>query len=413
MRRFTCLQEIVDQFNYHFERLGWNISACDSFDDELPCGGLREYSITFRAFIAAHEKEYLDPVLVILSSTIRKLKQLSEDLKIEIVHDAPDNTAAFYVYPKIMLTCKSGDVSKYIFDEAKNIFHDNCVVVIDKLSNIKKATGFLLDVTKHIYCQWQELYPNSSSCCEYKLYYSFLYFYLLLTLARFPANYRFSENKMVSSRFTGIIAPIIRDEYLLGDSNIHHYSFRYVDVDSLSPYIASWVDKMLLTFPPAKLVEGGDISKKIASIPEGEIDIDDIRSRFVKELALIEDLKQVIVVRKDLNMRKGKLAAQVAHASNAFLFSVIKDLSDSCRSADLHVMEEWIECGYTKIVVSVDSETELTDLIEKAPTLDILVYPIYDAGRTEFHGQSTLTCACFGPSPSAVLNRLTRHLKLL
>lgn len=132
------------------------------------------------------------------------------------------------------------------------------------------------------------------------------------------------------------------------------------------------------------------------------------------KVGAVSNVKQVIVVRKDLNMRKGKLASQVAHASMKFLV----DNSDSDRDDVLQVSlseyeVEWLNGSFTKVVVSVDSEDALNDLILKAKLNDVAVYPIVDSGKTEFNGVATLTCAAFGPDDSTTLDKVTGHLKLL
>lgn len=126
------------------------------------------------------------------------------------------------------------------------------------------------------------------------------------------------------------------------------------------------------------------------------------------------DVKQVIVVRRDLSMRKGKLAAQVAHASMKFL--IVNDESNRNDVIQTKLNEEeveWLHGSHTKIVVGVDSEQELRDLVLKAKLADVEVHTVIDEGRTEFNGVATLTCAAFGPCLSSTLNPLTGHLKLL
>ena len=128
----------------------------------------------------------------------------------------------------------------------------------------------------------------------------------------------------------------------------------------------------------------------------------------------MHNVKQVIAVRKDLSMRKGKLAAQVAHASMKFLL----ENNESERSDELLIKlskneAQWVNDLFTKIVVSVDSEDELKDLILKAQLRDVETNPITDAGLTEFHGVPTLTCCAFGPDEESVLNEITGHLKLM
>lgn len=129
----------------------------------------------------------------------------------------------------------------------------------------------------------------------------------------------------------------------------------------------------------------------------------------------MNDVKQVIVVRKDLNMRKGKIAAQVAHASMKFLI----DNNEASRGDEITVKlspaeAEWLLSGsFTKIVVGCDSEDALRDLVFQAELADVEVHPIIDAGRTEFNGVPTLTCAAFGPCTAEELDRITGNLKLI
>lgn len=129
----------------------------------------------------------------------------------------------------------------------------------------------------------------------------------------------------------------------------------------------------------------------------------------------MDDVKQVIVVRRDLNMRKGKIAAQVAHASMKFLI----DNNEAQRGDELTVKlsrEEatWLLSGsFTKVVVGCDSEEALRDLVFRAELADIEVHPIIDSGKTEFNNVPTLTCAAFGPTTAEELDRITGALKLI
>lgn len=125
--------------------------------------------------------------------------------------------------------------------------------------------------------------------------------------------------------------------------------------------------------------------------------------------------KQVIVVRKDLNMRKGKIAAQAAHASMKVLVDLMDNTGDSyvLYSFRYPVLEEWLSGRFTKICVSVDSEQELLDLYQKARDANMLCSLIVDAGLTEFNGVPTKTCIAIGPELPEKIDQLTGHLKLL
>jgi len=112
-------------------------------------------------------------------------------------------------------------------------------------------------------------------------------------------------------------------------------------------------------------------------------------------------MKQVIVVRKDIQMRKGKLAAQVAHASVESV--VVMGIAN---------VKEWLNEGMTKIVVGCDSEDELFQLYNKARENGVSAFIIQDAGRTEFK-EPTYTCVAIGPDEDNNVDHITGDLKLL
>lgn len=141
-----------------------------------------------------------------------------------------------------------------------------------------------------------------------------------------------------------------------------------------------------------------------------------------------DKVKQVIVVRKDLNMRKGKMCAQVAHASMKVILDkmIFEDISithpaiSNPRFAELSMimpksscLYEWFNGTFTKIVVYVDSEEELLEVKKKAEDAGILCALVTDAGRTEFHGEATNTVVAIGPDESEKIDKITGHLKLL
>lgn len=133
----------------------------------------------------------------------------------------------------------------------------------------------------------------------------------------------------------------------------------------------------------------------------------------------MREAKQVIVVRKDLGMRKGKIAAQAAHASLGAVLKLFtredvgKHFSLNAVFSGKSPEHAWLDGPFTKICVSVDSEKELLDLVEEARRKGILHCLITDSGRTEFNNVPTITCAAFGPWWVDELNRLTGHLTLL
>ena len=114
--------------------------------------------------------------------------------------------------------------------------------------------------------------------------------------------------------------------------------------------------------------------------------------------------KQVIVVRNDLNMRKGKMIAQGAHAS--LLPFMEADPGDPA-------LIDWMDGAMGKIAVSVPSEEALVDVYERARAAGLPCALVVDAGRTEFAGVPTRTAAAVGPAWSDAVDAITGELKLL
>lgn len=131
----------------------------------------------------------------------------------------------------------------------------------------------------------------------------------------------------------------------------------------------------------------------------------------------IQPPKQIIVVRKDLNMRKGKIAAQAAHASLGAILDLAQldpTTNQLCIDLNNPSLKEWIYNGsFTKICVYVDSEQELIDVFDKAKNANLIAKLITDSGRTEFNGIPTKTCCAIGPCDPTLLVNITGHLPLL
>lgn len=121
----------------------------------------------------------------------------------------------------------------------------------------------------------------------------------------------------------------------------------------------------------------------------------------------MDEFKQVIVIRKDLNMRKGKMVAQGAHASVLAVLSMLNSRKEK------RIFEQWSDEGMTKICVSVDSEEELIALYNKVGNHNIPVSLVRDAGRTEFNGEPTFTSIAIGPWYTEEIDNFTSDLKLL
>ena len=125
------------------------------------------------------------------------------------------------------------------------------------------------------------------------------------------------------------------------------------------------------------------------------------------------NIKQVIVMRHDLKMRRGKQIAQGAHASMAFLTRRLQN-SRSMRLDEFSPnAQAWIAGSFAKVCVRCNSEEELMAIHDKAIELGLEVHLITDIGRTEFHGQPTRTCLAIGPDDASKIDQVTGHLELL
>ena len=133
----------------------------------------------------------------------------------------------------------------------------------------------------------------------------------------------------------------------------------------------------------------------------------------------------MIVMRRDLKMRKGKIAAQAGHACvEAILMALSKEgrLGDmkmteegmalNCEGKEHTPLSEWFAYGSAKIRVYVDSEEALLEIAGKAAERNILAAVITDAGMTEFHGVPTKTCLALEPLPAEIADELTGGLPL-
>lgn len=168
--------------------------------------------------------------------------------------------------------------------------------------------------------------------------------------------------------------------------------------------IATWSEREQRTnFVPASLRE------ELAATPQ---------------VKAVYTIKQVILARTDLNMRKGKLAAQVAHASmkvffdrqmiylpNTESFEPVHGEGwkvDSALMVDLTPeMTAWVNGSFAKIVLGVSTEADLLEALRLAKEAGIPCALITDAGNTEFHGVPTNTCVAIGPAKSTDIDLIT------
>ncbi|OMO55033.1 Peptidyl-tRNA hydrolase, PTH2 [Corchorus capsularis] len=124
----------------------------------------------------------------------------------------------------------------------------------------------------------------------------------------------------------------------------------------------------------------------------------------IEKLAdILEDFKMVLVVRNDLKMGKGKIAAQCSHAT----LGLYKKLLHRAPKA----LDRWEMCAQPKVVVKIDSEEDMLVLQERAKSLNLPTHITIDAGRTQIAPNSRTVMAILGPIE--MVDDVTGGLKLL
>lgn len=117
-----------------------------------------------------------------------------------------------------------------------------------------------------------------------------------------------------------------------------------------------------------------------------------------------EEYKLVIVVRNDLKMTKGKIAAQASHAAVNCAFAAKKK--------DPRGFDKWYSEGQRKVVLRADSLEQIYEIKAVADANKIINSVITDAGRTEIPS-GTVTCIGLGPSCDSAMDKITGELKML
>jgi peptidyl-tRNA hydrolase, PTH2 family len=119
-----------------------------------------------------------------------------------------------------------------------------------------------------------------------------------------------------------------------------------------------------------------------------------------KMLSSEQELKQVIIIRADLKLPKGKAAAQSAHAS---VEATLNSSQDN--------VNRWRAEGMKKIVVKAQDEQELLTLWQRAKTHKLVASLITDAGKT-YVAPGTKTALAIGPDKEELIDKVTGELSL-
>lgn len=125
-------------------------------------------------------------------------------------------------------------------------------------------------------------------------------------------------------------------------------------------------------------------------------------------------VKQVIVIRRDLKMRRGKEIAQGSHASGAWLAHlVLGGLDPATGRSSISLgpaAQSWLTGSWRKVTLQATSEEQLRELHEAALERGLLTELITDSGRTEFGGMPTITALAIGPDLAERIDEVTGQL---
>ncbi len=116
------------------------------------------------------------------------------------------------------------------------------------------------------------------------------------------------------------------------------------------------------------------------------------------------EYKQVLVIRTDLKMSRGKIAVQMAHAAVSSAEEARKHTPTSWR--------KWLWEGQKKVAVKVATEADLISLREKSVKAGIPTYLVRDRGLTELP-PGTVTSLGIGPASTKTVDKITGDLQLL
>lgn len=130
--------------------------------------------------------------------------------------------------------------------------------------------------------------------------------------------------------------------------------------------------------------------------------------------------KQVICMRRDLKMRRGKEIAQGSHASMAFITRKLTAAYEG-KGGGGDLLHEvmltrdevaWMNNSYKKVTCQVKTEEQLLAVVEKAKAAGLTVHLVTDSGKTEFNGVATNTCCAIGPHTDEKFEGITSDLEL-
>ncbi|XP_050385162.1 uncharacterized protein LOC126801752 [Argentina anserina] len=167
-------------------------------------------------------------------------------------------------------------------------------------------------------------------------------------------------------------------------------------------------------YPPARILVSARLAKHKSLAADGDGDgkngnkkkkKDKITDPLdIEKLAdILQDFKMVLVVRNDLKMGKGKIAAQCSHATLGLYKKLLRRAPKS--------LNRWEMCAQPKVVLKVETEEEMLVLQDRAKSLNLPNHITVDAGKTQIAPNSRTVMAILGPIE--VVDDVTGGLKLM
>lgn len=148
-----------------------------------------------------------------------------------------------------------------------------------------------------------------------------------------------------------------------------------------------------------------DYLSESEEVEEAEEEIFEINSTGLNEIP--GEVRMALVVRTDLGMLKGKIAAQCSHAA----VSCYKLMTEPGEAQNLKMLQRWNYGGTAKITLKCQDKEEMDLLFAKAISLGVNAYMVHDAGRTQVL-EGSATVLGLGPAPKQILDQITGELKL-
>ncbi|SCV01287.1 LANO_0F11034g1_1 [Lachancea nothofagi CBS 11611] len=203
--------------------------------------------------------------------------------------------------------------------------------------------------------------------------------------------------------FVGIVVVSLASGYYLGRVNVSSGLAKKEQAKDI-------LRKCKVQAQKERDAEGEDYEDDNESCDDGsDEDEDEVEINSLSLNDIPGEVKMALVIRQDLAMKKGKIAAQCCHAALACYRLIATDPSRD--SFNLQMTQRWLHHGQAKITLKCPDKETMDELFAMALSLGVNSYVVHDAGRTQIAAGSA-TVLGLGPAPKAVMDQITGELKL-